>query len=486
MKKNLLFLIFLLICENISAQINSKVLREFTANGPLENEYYRCKSGDIVTIHAYKEKGGKHHFAISNDDFANIIHFDDIPFEANEKVLKKLPNALNPEINTFIYNKERQIVEVKKEKRKKEALEGKIHFVVPDDILLYQGTNAHGNIFTGDTVYVLGYRALKSKHEYALYSKNAFGIFTSVGTEHPLSRYLNIDYLPSVIDTDVTIFLHQKKIEEKQKEEQRVLQYQNDAVEGKIKGIISDSFYTKDFGSSPFSKGDTVSVAGYSYRNYKDYYALFSNKGVGIYWTSTKSSAFKTPNNINIKMLPAVDSPEVTKALEKQQEIADSLAEKRLAETLEELAELRLSLIKIYKEHSPILITDITWSSNSIGGIEVELEVTNCSQQTIKYITFHGYFENAVGDRCRNQIGGGTTWTGKGVGPIGPAPTSLDNYEKRMAECKGSYDFDNLTFYSQIAHSFTLSSVTIQYMNGKTITLSGKSLRKHVRYRDPL
>ena len=154
----------------------------------------------------------------------------------------------------------------------------------------------------------------------------------------------------------------------------------------------------------------------------------------------------------------------------------------RLAESRQRLAETQNELIRLYKEYDPVIVKLDSWDSNSAGGIELNLSVTNCSTQTIKYITVQGYFTNSVGDKCRNEIGGGTVWKGRGVGPIGPRPTTLDDFNERIDNCKASYDFDNLTFYSRIAQYFHFSSVTIQYMNGKTITLSGNNLKKHVRY----
>ena len=74
------------------------------------------------------------------------------------------------------------------------------------------------------------------------------------------------------------------------------------------------------------------------------------------------------------------------------------------------------------------------------------------------------------------------TWKARGVGPIGPRPTTLENFDERFDDNRGSYNFDNLTFYSRVATYFQLSSVTIQYMNGKTITLTSANLKKHVRY----
>lgn len=121
-------------------------------------------------------------------------------------------------------------------------------------------------------------------------------------------------------------------------------------------------------------------------------------------------------------------------------------------------------------------------NSNSVGGIEVSLNVINCATQPIKYITIQGYFTNAVGDKCRNDIGGGFVWKGKGVGPIGPRPTSLENFDERYSLNEANYTFDDLKFYSRVAENFHFSSVSIEYMNGKKITLSGAILKKHIRY----
>lgn len=53
-----------------------------------------------------------------------------------------------------------------------------------------------------------------------------------------------------------------------------------------------------------------------------------------------------------------------------------------------------------------------------------------------------------------------------------------------MRSCSVEYYFDKPTFYSRIADTFILSSVSIQYMNGKT-TLSGERYHKHISYKDP-
>ena len=40
-------------------------------------------------------------------------------------------------------------------------------------------------------------------------------------------------------------------------------------------------------------------------------------------------------------------------------------------------------------------------------GIEMDVNVTNCTAKTIKYVDFSCYFTNPVGDICYNSIGVG-------------------------------------------------------------------------------
>ena len=214
-----------------------------------------------------------------------------------------------------------------------------------------------------------------------------------------------------------------------------------------------------------------------------NFYTLYSDSNYGVFRSSSPlSSTFQNAGEIDFRKLPDYDDPEVKLLIQKQSVIVDSVMQIRLAEAERNLAESQIRLIEKYKKLSPFIISDITWDTNSAGGIKVSMTITNCSQQTIKYVTFQGYFKNAVGDKCQNEIGGGTIWRARGVGPIGPCPSNIENCRERMYDCKGSYDFDNLTFYSRVADTFILSSVSIQYMNGKTITLSGTNLDKHVLY----
>ncbi|MDE6013114.1 MAG: hypothetical protein K2G91_10360 [Prevotella sp.] len=168
--------------------------------------------------------------------------------------------------------------------------------------------------------------------------------------------------------------------------------------------------------------------------------------------------------------------------LKRQSAIVDSILAIRRIERNKNISESLTKRIQKYKENQPFIIDEIFWSSNSVGGLYVSLDFQNCTNLTVKYVTFQGYFLNAVGDKCRNEIEGSTIWKARAVGLIGPCPTTIDNHYERLQKCKMSYDFDNPTFYSKIANTFRLSTVTVEYTNGKKIALSGANLNKHVKY----
>jgi len=126
----------------------------------------------------------------------------------------------------------------------------------------------------------------------------------------------------------------------------------------------------------------------------------------------------------------------------------------------------------------PIAVNVDSWGIGDLGEAFVSVSVLNCSPQTIKYITFGFKFYNPVGDVCRNWINGNTVWKVRGVGPIGPRWT-LESSAK-LEDSFGKYSFDESSFYVKLADKIRLVSITIQYMNGKTISLSGNALKNHV------
>ena len=489
MKRLSSLLTFILFAITLSAQsVVTTVTKEFKVSGVYSADEHLFRLGDTVTVYGFKKKSDKYHFVVETRDYANLFSISFIPFSADEKQLKKLPNALNSDMDDFVKQKKQQIENRKRQTMKEQAISGRIKTVLKNYGTLSYGTlysdDAIGNVLRGDTICLLGYKSDLYYYYYALYSNKAVGVFKATTSRDLFEDEINLNYLPSIDDPDVIAAISRKKQEFAQREADAAARYREDALNGRIKGILYlGNLETDDYKSSPFKNGDTLSIVGYSKKSVKEYYAVYSPKGAGVYRAAYSfDMTFKNKNEIQLGKLPSVDDPQVLTVLDRQQKKIDSLKVKEDSIAYEEYIQAANKLIKIYKDSDPVLVTVDSWDANSAGGIEVYLSVTNCSMQTIKYISFQGYFTNAVGDKCRNEIGGGTTWKGRGIGPIGPRPTQIDDFMQKREECKATYSFDTPTFYSRVAQYFHLSSVTIQYMKGKTVTLSGNKLKKHVIY----
>jgi hypothetical protein len=254
-------------------------------------------------------------------------------------------------------------------------------------------------------------------------------------------------------------------------------------------------------------KDEPITVIGFKEEsNYTGYYlnfAVINEETADIYRTKydKKTPLWKIP----LHLLPSTESPQVkdlinrhkekirAKEQARKEELRRLEEEKKSREREEKLkmeaeyqayqdsiatAKLTRDMAEM-KELAPAIIKVGGWSMDSAGGIEVDITFTNCTAQKVKYVYFRGYFLNAVGDKCRNDITGSTEWKYRGIGPIDVMPKELQkNYYTNVE----FWRFGNPKFYSTIAHSFRLSSVTIEYMNGRKTTLSGAELKKRVKY----
>lgn len=486
--KQIIAFLMLLCTTCVSAQ---GIQTTFTRQINIKRDYNSPISfnfGDSVTVYGYKKKSGVYYYNIETKYYADLIRSNDIPFAATEKELKKLPNALDDEQKDFMRLRKQLAAQRLLTLKKEKALRGDFMNIVSAHYALSSDDATGGKLTKGDTVYIVGYKGgAYSDYQYALYNDKVAGVYKTSSDYSLFYKKFDKNDLPSVDDPDVIKFLEGKRQEILQRKAEEKMKYRKLALSGKIQGFGSFASFLKrvEDESTPFEDKDTITIVGYSDYGGSQYYALYSySSGVvgNFKSTSRVGTIFRNSSEIDFSKMPAYDDPEVKLVIEQQKPIIDSLMQIRLAESRKRLAEAATNLINIYKENQPFIIKDISWSSNSVGGIEVSLSITNCTQQTIKYVTFQGFFKNAVGDKCRNEIGGGSAWKARGIGPIGPCPSTVDNCSERLYDCKGSYTFDNLTFYSRVADTFKLSSVTVQYTNGKTITLSGANLDKHVRY----
>lgn len=356
----------------------------------------------------------------------------------------------------------------------------------------------------GDTVTVFGYKKSGKIHNFALQIGDYVDIIHMNGLPFDVN-VKDLKKLPDASSEEIAVLVANKKKEILTAKKQKV---KEKALKGEIMNVINNYYYLKntDVGHGKLKSGDTVHVLGYNNKGTSSFLALYSKDKAGLYKVEASSDCDRVfMNLLDYDLLPSTEDSDVETvlreqisrieneekerirlaALKKAQE--DSIAAVKHALIMDSLNretfELKNKLLMQFKKNSPIFVIVDSWSKNSVGAISVQLTVHNCSSETIKYVTIKAYFTNAVGDKCANEIGGGYTWQGKGIGPIGPAPTTIDNFDERFDDYRGSYDFDNNSFYSRTAHYIHISSVTIQYMNGKTITLSGNSLQSHVHYK---
>lgn len=482
----------LFLVSSIEAQsVWTTVATQFDVDRYTQNSH-SFAVGDSVEVFAFKKKSGKFHFALQSGDYVANFALGIYPFTSEQKQLKKLPDALCEDIARETMRRKDNIYKRHAALRKVEAMQGKVRGVVESTYLKDMETGKFIPLKQGDTVCVLGYKEEGREAYYAIYSDEYAGFCTASAVLKPHIKRgktynaegLDMQYMPSTDDADVQKEITRRRVNIQQREAEKAERRHAYIMQGRERAVLSYSYSSlscPDYDSCPFNSNDTVSVVGYSLKDDKKFYALFSDKGAGIFSTSKYSDPFK--RQFDMTGMPAVDAPEVLAVISQKKQTADSLAQVRLRESEERLISTKKALIETLQQIDPVFVTVDSWETDYAGGVSMNISVTNGSPtQTIKYISFQGYFTNAVGDKCYNEIGGGTTWKTRGIGPIGPRPTSLENFDARIDNCQGSYSFDNIRFYSEIAQYIHVTIVTIQYMNGKTITLSGERLKKHLSY----
>lgn len=134
--------------------------------------------------------------------------------------------------------------------------------------------------------------------------------------------------------------------------------------------------------------------------------------------------------------------------------------------------ELLNALKEVESEQQPtgkelIHIKSVSTSKpNSVGGVDLEINWTNMSEKTIKYITFTAYPINAVEDivycSIRPQYYG--QFKGQETGPINKGEGS-----------KADYVFANAWYNNTIVKAIIMQ-VDIEYMDGSNVSLSGSNL----------
>ncbi len=355
----------------------------------------------------------------------------------------------------------------------------------------------------GDSITVFAYKYKSYIHYCGIYSYDyaAIGYFSSLPFDLQPSQ---LKKLPDA-STDEAKQLAQSKMVDIAK--YMLVKTKEDALAGKFKKKVTSSFYhMTDNRKNLNINGDEVTVMGYLYENNLNRFALVYRGQADIYTSSNNPfgkkfvqympSVYDVDVKLEIERINKKYAEDKRAREEEERRLAtikkahddsiravkDSMQRMEDAKRFEELKKDASVLMANYRKMSPALFKVFGWYMDSAGGITVSLIVTNCSSQRIKYVTFRGYFLNAVGDKCYNEIGGGTEWRGKGIGPIDAFPKTPEDFLCGNESHIASYDFDNNAFYCRTADTFHLSSVTIEYMNGKKVVLSGAELKKRVVY----
>lgn len=272
------------------------------------------------------------------------------------------------------------------------------------------------------------------------------------------------------------------------------------ALAGKYISSPSNSLLSRD-NDLYVRKDETITFLGYKVVHdisgaYYHYYAVISNDGAGICYNSEYSFGIiklddkVIINNVPLPFLPSTDDQQVQiiianeKQAIKERKAAEMRAlEEKARKQREEQEAQRKALeeqeFENLKLMDPAYIEVKKIMMDAAGGNEVTIKFTNCSSFKIKYVYFTGYFLNGVGDKCGNEINGSTVWKYTGVGPISRLPNTPDRYGSYI-----KYFHSDPLFYSKNARKFRLSSVTIEYMSGKKIVLSGEELDDRVDYTD--
>lgn len=98
---------------------------------------------------------------------------------------------------------------------------------------------------------------------------------------------------------------------------------------------------------------------------------------------------------------------------------------------------------------------------NSVGGVNVGIDVTNLSNKTIKYLRFNVSAYNAVGDKVRGEISRSSSANIYATGPF-------------VANGFNSLSWSNV-WYNNSIRCTEITSMIIEYMDGSKRTYTGRS-----------
>lgn len=153
----------------------------------------------------------------------------------------------------------------------------------------------------------------------------------------------------------------------------------------------------------------------------------------------------------------------------RNEHIRDSIRQE--TERIAKERERRADSIRVAKhfedvQNSIVLTSYRLSSANYVGGRDISFHFKNINKEkTIKYLDFSVTFYNAVGDKAYDEIRSYATFNGRITGPIKP---NGSNYNSYFFEC---------AIYNYQAKTMVLNSISIEYMDGSTLYITGDELK---------
>lgn len=118
------------------------------------------------------------------------------------------------------------------------------------------------------------------------------------------------------------------------------------------------------------------------------------------------------------KIIAQKEAEKKARADEQERLRAAAEAERKASVEREAAAKVKIKEeIAFLQSHAPAFIEIEGWNKDRANGIAVDIAFKNGVTQKVKYVYFKGFFLNAVGDKCRNEINGTVEWKYRGVGP---------------------------------------------------------------------
>lgn len=179
-----------------------------------------------------------------------------------------------------------------------------------------------------------------------------------------------------------------------------------------------------------------------------------------------ESKEFMDKNVTNWKLIRERTRREVERKeieLREKKKAEEQLELEKQKSQLKQLEE-KLRLIKSELSKYKFLVTDYSFPPREYSGYpDFNVSVLNCSNKPIKYIWFNVTTYNPVNDVVANK-------TVRGIGPIKPFDF-------------GEYTFEMIVL-SKVVDYGKIISVKVQYMDGTTMSFTGKQLQDNLKKAD--